>query len=143
MIRSEYPAAEIRCGENLFAIEYFRVYPDYAEAGSPFNSSFCIRVVSGGFCGYAPCEYDVREFKRFVCEMEELYCFRRRQVELCDICYGSKVLFSTDRTGHIEISGEIFGSGALHSLSFTFEADQTCLSEFIKTVKGYISGNET
>ena len=93
MEQAKYPSATIRYNENLFAIEYFKTYLNEAERGNPYNTTFSIRVVSGAFCGYASCEYDIKEFSRFVNEMEEIYSFKRSKAELNDICYGSKVIF--------------------------------------------------
>ena len=49
-----------------------------------------------------------------------------------------KVVFEADKIGHLEISGEIFGEAAEQSLVFRFEVDQTCLKDFIQTIKMYI-----
>ena len=70
MEQAKYPSATIRYNENLFSIEYFKTYLNEAERGNPYNTTFSIRVVSGAFCGYASCEYDIKEFSRFVNEME-------------------------------------------------------------------------
>ncbi|MBQ9807099.1 MAG: hypothetical protein IJW49_11430 [Clostridia bacterium] len=138
MEQAKYPSAEIRCGDNLFAIEYFKTYPEEAERGNPYNTVFSVRVVSGAFCGYASCEYDIKEFIKFANEIEELFLFKRNSAMLNDMCYGGKVNFSADKTGHLEISGEIFGNAAEQRLVFCFSADQTCLGAFVKTVKGYL-----
>ena len=138
MEQAKYSSATIRYNENLFSIEYFKTYPNEVERGNPYNTTFSIRVVSGAFCGYASCEYDIKEFSRFVNEMEEIYSFKRSKAELNDICYGSKVVFEADKIGHLEISGEIFGEAAEQSLVFRFKADQTCLKDFIQTIKMYI-----
>ena len=138
MQQVKYPSAEIRCAGNLFAIENFRVCPEEKEQGNPYNRTFSIRVVSESFSGYAFCEYDMKEFIRFVSEMQELFRFKQNKTELNDICYGSKVVFCIDKTGHLDISGKIFGHAAKHCLEFRFAADQTCLNGFIQTINRYI-----
>ncbi len=138
MEQSKYPSAEIRYGENVFAIKHFKTYPQDAETGNPYNTTFSIRVVSGLFSGYATCEYDIKEFIRFANEMEALFRFERDKTELNDICYGSKVVFCMDQLGHLDISGEIYGRAAEQRLVFRFAADQTCLNDFIQTIKQYI-----
>lgn len=123
MKQVKYPSAEIRYDGNLFAIEDFKFYTEEEKQGNPYNTTFHIRVVSGSFSGYAFCEYDIKEFIRFVSEMGELYYFRRDKTELNDICYGSKVVFFMDKTGHLDIFGKIFGHAAEHCLEFRFAAD--------------------
>jgi len=138
MEQSKYPFAEIRYGDNVFAIEYFKTYPEDAKMGNPYNTTYSLRVVSGAFSGYAPCECDIKEFRKFVSEMEELFRFKRDKTELCDICYGSKVVFGIDKSGHLDISGDIFGQAAEQRLVFRFTADQTCLNDFVLTIKNYV-----
>lgn len=139
MKQSEYPAAELRYGENLVAIEDFNFYKDDADAGNPYNTTFGIKVISGAFQGYASCEYDINEFRIFVDQLCELYAFRRDRVVLSEICYGSDVVLSIDKTGHLKVEGEIFDNGMEQSLTFTFEADQSALLPFISDLKHIIS----
>ena len=138
MEQPRYPFAEIRYGDNVFTIEYFKTYPEDAKMGNPYNTTYSLRVVSGAFSGYAPCECDIKEFRKFVSEMEELFRFKRDKTELCDICYGSKVVFCIDKVGHLDISGDIFGQAAEQRLVFHFTADQTCLNDFVLTIKSYV-----
>ena len=138
MEQARLPVAEIKYGDNLLTIEYFKTYPEEAERGNPYNTTFLIRIISGAFSGYADCEYDIKEFSKFINQLEEVYFFKRSEATLSDICYGSEVLFCSDRLGHLEISGTIFGEAAIQSLTFSFVADQTCLGDFIRTLKTYI-----
>lgn len=131
MERMNNPSAEIRYGDNLFAIENFVTHPEDTVGGNLYNTTFAIRVVSGAFVGYALCEYVIKEFERFVREMEDIYLVKRSEADLNDIGWGSKVHFVLDRGGHVEISGEIVGIDADHRLAFCFVADQTCLKGFI------------
>ena len=138
MEQVKYPSAEIRYDGNLFTIENFKVHPEEKEPGNPYNTTFRIRVISGSFSGYAFCECDVKEFIRFVSETEELFRFKRNKTELNDICYGSKVVFCIDKTGHLDISGKIFGRAAEHCLEFRFAADQSCLNDFIQAINAWV-----
>ena len=74
-----------------------------------------------GICLPLKSEYDIKELIRFAREMEELFCFKRDKTELNDICYGSKVVFCMDKTGHLDISGKIFGHAAEQCLEFDLQ----------------------
>jgi hypothetical protein len=104
-------------------------YGDY-YSGNPFNTAFNVKVVSGDFSGISEFEYNVKDFLRFVKEMRSLYDFTLNKVELKDICYGSKIGFTLDKTGHITISGTIYGHSMIHSLTFEFTTDQTAFKTF-------------
>lgn len=122
--------AGITFENNQLQILNFRYYKDEINRGNPYNSAFDLMVSSSGFSGVAPCEYDQAEFKKLVQGIHKLYNFEVSDVELSDICYGSKVKFTMDKTGHVEISGKIFGEAMEHSLEFCFCADQTVLQQF-------------
>lgn len=106
--------------------------------GNPYNTTFDLTVSSGDFSGCAPCEYDIKEFRRFIDGLEDLYNFKTNEVLFDDICYGSKVKFLMNKTGKLEISGKIFGRAVEHSLEFVFLADQTALNPFINELKEMI-----
>ncbi|SDY91204.1 hypothetical protein SAMN05660462_01203 [Proteiniborus ethanoligenes] len=84
-------------------------YEDFNN-GNPYNTTFNVKVISGDFTGVSEFEYNIKDFIRFVKEIRELYDFKLRQVELNDICYGSNIQFCLDKTGHITISGTIYGN---------------------------------
>jgi len=84
-------------------------YEDFNN-GNPYNTNFNVKVISGDFTGVSEFEYNIKDFIRFVKEIRELYDFKLRQVELNDICYGSNIQFCLDKTGHITISGTIYGN---------------------------------
>jgi hypothetical protein len=94
-------------------------YEDYS-IGNPYNTSFTVRVTSGDFSGISEFEYNIKDFRIFVSEIKELYEFKRKVVELNDIGYGSYIIFKLDKTGHIEITGTIYGTAMEHSLTFKF-----------------------
>ena len=74
---------------------------------------------------------------KFVDNLDKLYNFKINVVTLNDISYGSKVTFNLDNSGHIDISGVLYGEHAEQSLHFSFAADQTCLVNFIDELKIY------
>lgn len=122
-------------GKNYIEVANFKHYPEDAANANPYNSGFNLYVLSGDFMGIGECEYDIKEFRRFVSELEEMYEFKRYSVELSEICYGAKIIFEMNRTGQINVSGTIYGSCMLHSMTFEFEADQTALPPFIKQLR--------
>ncbi len=117
-------------GQNLVSIEDFTHDPKDARWGNPYNSVFRLKIRSGDFSGAADCEIDIRDFREFARKIMDLYEFRIHEVLLSEIGYGSTVKFRMDPLGHLEIGGEIFGSGMDHSLKFSFPTDQTSLKPF-------------
>lgn len=123
------------CG-NLIEIMDFQHNVEDEIDGNPYNCSFSMKVVSGMFSGFADgCEYDYKEWKKFVNELEALYLFKTDKAELLEIGYGGNVLFLNDGLGHICVSGKIYGNGMTQSLEFEFEVDQTALPMFIEELK--------
>ena len=110
----------------------------YHQQDIYYNTSFDLEIRSGSFSGVAPCEYDIKEFRKFVEELLEMYDFKKQIVMFNEICYGSNVKFEADKTGHIDVSGEIFGKALEHSLKFSFVADQTVLKQFISELQNMI-----
>ncbi len=121
--------------QNMLSIYNFSYSPEDEKSGNPYNTTFFVKIVSGEFSGIGECEYDIKEFKKFAKEINELYEFKIFEVLLKDICYGSTVKFKLDKIGHLEITGDIFGSGMIHSLQFSFQADQTSLKSFADSLK--------
>ena len=107
----------------------------YHQQDIYYNTSFDLEIRSGSFSGVAPCEYDIKEFRKFVEELLEMYDFKKQIVMFNEICYGSNVKFEADKTGHITISGEIFGEAMDHSLKFSFMIDQSVLDKFISELQ--------
>lgn len=58
---------------------------------------------------------------------------------LSEICYGSNVTVSMDRTGHVKVEGLIFDNAMGQSFTFAFEADQSTLPPLISGLKNMIS----
>ena len=107
----------------------------YHQQDVYYNTSFDLEIRSGSFSGVAPCEYDIKEFRKFVEELLEMYDFKKQIVMFNEICYGSNVKFEADKTGHITVSGEIFGEAMEHSLKFSFMIDQSVLDKFISELQ--------
>lgn len=110
----------------------------YHQEDIYYNTSFDLEVRSGSFSGVAPCEYDIKEFRKFVQELSEVYDFKKQIVMLNDIYYGSNIKFEADKTGHIGVSGEIFGEAMEHSLKFSFVTDQFVLKQFITELQNIL-----
>ena len=110
----------------------------YHQKDIYYNTSFDLEIRSGSFSGVAPCEYDIKEFRKFVEDLLEMYDFKKQIVMFNEICYGSNVKFEADKTGHITVSGEIFGEAMEHSLKFSFMIDQSVLDKFISELQNLI-----
>lgn len=124
---------------NLLEIVNFTHYAEDAKNGNPYNCTFDLHIISGTFSGWAPFEYDIKEFRRFISELNKIYQFKRNSVSLNDICYGSEINFSLDKYRHIVIEGIIYGEAIEHSLKFSgFIIDQTFLPPFIDKLRQLI-----
>lgn len=127
--------------EQLVISDISISYIDF-NSGNPYNTTFNVKVVSGDFTGISEFEYNVKDFLRFVKELKDLYDFRLSIVELNDICYGSNIQFCMNKTGHITISGTIYGQSMEHSLIFKFTTDQTAIETFCNSLyKDFITEN--
>lgn len=71
-----------------------------------------------------------------IAALEAPISFKRKEVTFREIGYGNTIRFKGDRTGHIEVSGEIQGDAGRHMLKFEFMADQTVFPKFIHQLKG-------
>ena len=107
----------------------------YHQQDIYYNTSFDLEIRSGSFSGVAPCEYDIKKFRKFAEELLEMYDFKKQIVMFNEICYGSNAKFEADKTGHITVSGEIFGEAMEHSLKFSFMIDQSVLDKFISELQ--------
>ena len=126
--------AKLMYDDNYLIINNFI----YDQQDIYYNTSFDLEIRSGSFSGVAPCEYDIKEFRKFVEELLEMYEFKKQIVMFNDICYGSSVKFEADKTGHITVSGEIFGEALEHSLKFSFVTDQFVLKLFISELENML-----
>ena len=126
-------------------MEIFDFYCDDWEGTIPYSAGFKLHVRSVGeeargnfreeFSGLGLWECSIKDFRTFVRQLEEMYEFHVRQVELADIGYGGKLSFELDRMGHICIRGTVFGVCGVQSLTFEFTGDQTSLGPFIGGLK--------
>ena len=120
---------------NSIAIDRFVFYPNELHRENPYNTSFLVFVTSGSFSGFGDCEFDMKEFKRFVFELQEMCDFKRTSVVFKDICYGSEITFTMKKLGGIEIGGTVYADGMQHSLTFCFNTDQSVFLPFICELK--------
>ena len=134
MKQSEYPPAELRCGENFVAIEDFDSYADGLNI-----AAFWLRVKSGTFQAYASCDCATQQFCDFVEQLQKMYEFQCFNVTLSAMYYGSYVSLALDKKGHIKVDGKIFDDGMEQCLIFTFTTDQSTLPPFISGLKQMIS----
>ncbi len=125
-------------GKNILSIFNFSYFPDDEKGGNAYNTSFLIRIISEDFSGVGEFECDIKEFRKFAEEINELFELKRFEVLFKEICYGSTIKFKINRIGHLEISGEIFGTHMLQCLKFSFIADQTSLNGFADSIKHII-----
>ena len=116
---------------NSIAIDEFVFYADELRRGNPYNTTFLIFVKSGSFSGFGDCECDIKEFKRFVNELQEMYGFKKNSVAFKDICYGSEIVFTMSKLGRIEVKGTVYADAMQHSLTFCFNTEQSVFFPFI------------
>jgi len=131
--------AQLIYEDNFLIIRNF----DYHNEDAYYNTSFDIEVSSGNFKGLASCEYHFKDFKDFVTDLQKMYNFELQTVTLHEICYGSRIQFQADKTGHIEISGEIYGDAMEHRLKFIFNADQYVLKQFLSELQNMMAQHNT
>lgn len=132
-----YGPFELRDGENLLSLREIRYSPTDAQIGC-YNTVFSVKVISGEFAGAGDCECDWKEFLRFVAELNELYDFRRYEVEFRDIEWGSWFKFLINKAGNLTISGHLYGA-TLQTLDFAFRTDQTALRPFLQQILKQLS----
>lgn len=119
---------------NYLIIDNF----DYHNEDAYYNTTFDLQVSSGNFKGLASCEYNIKDFRNFVADLQKMYSFELQTVTLHEICYGSRIQFQADKTGHIEITGEIYGDAMEHCLKFIFTVDQCVLKQFLSELQNLI-----
>ena len=124
---------ELIDGNNSIRIDNFAFSPY-----DIFRVTFDIYVTSGSFSGYGECEYHTGYFSKFVSEMQKMYDFKRKSVTFKDICYGSEIIFTIDRAGHVVIKGTVYADAMEHSMTFCFNTDQSALLPFINGLKKMI-----
>lgn len=119
---------------NYLIIDNF----DYHNEDAYYNTTFDLQISSGNFKGLASCEYNIEDFRNFVADLQKMYSFELQTVILHEICYGSHIQFQADKTGHIKITGEIFGDAMEHCLKFIFTVDQCVLKKFLLELQNMI-----
>lgn len=127
--------ARFQFQENEIKIFDFFHFALDAEAGNPYNTTFQMSIVSNGFAGKGEWECDIKDFRQFVKSLEEMAQFQTVQVNLQDIGYASHICFKMAHTGHICVTGVLFGPMKTQQVTFEFSADQTVLSPFVKELR--------
>ena len=123
------------CGDYI-ALRDFHHCIDDEKNGNPYNCSFDIIVKSGVFSGIADgCKCDYKELQKFIVALEDLISFKKKAVTFCEIGYGNTIQFKCDKTGHVEVFGEIQDDAGSHILKFEFMTDQTVFPKFINELK--------
>ena len=128
--------AKLSCSGNSIEIADFYHSKQDENNGNPYNCTFNIYIKSGSFSGCADgCDYDYKEWKKFVNHLKNVVLNKAEQAVLHEIGYGSKIVFTGDGIGHIQVSGIIFGQGKIHTLQFEFFTDQTFFADFIRELE--------
>ena len=130
--------AEFTDQSNSIKIENFVFYQNELQRGNPYNTTFLIFVTSGLFSGFGDCECDIKDFQRFVYELQEMYDFKKNFVAFKDICYGSEIVFTMSKLGSIEIKGTVYADSMQLSLTFCFNTDQSAFLPFVCGLKKMI-----
>lgn len=120
-----YGPFELHDGENLLSLRDIRYSPADAQMTSD-NTVFQVKAVSGEFAGVGEFECDWEDFLRFVSEVNELYHFKRYEVEFRDSEWGNWFKFSMSKLGSMTICGYLYGKG-MQTLDFWFKTDQTVI----------------
>ena len=136
--KGSFMKAEFIDQDHSITIDQFVFHKDELCQGNPYNTTFLVFITSGSFSGFGDCEYDIKEFKRFVLELEKMYRFKRKMVVFKDICYGSEIVFAMNQLGGIEIKGTVYADAMEHSLTFCFHTEQSFLLPFINGLKKLI-----
>ena len=127
----------LKYGDNYIEFTDLCYFPEEAKRYNPYNCTAVLTVRSNGFAGVSPCDFDMRELIRFTDELRKMYDFKLNSTGIQEIGYGGTLDFSLDHTGHIRISGDVFGYAMQHELKFEFEADQTSLAPFIAGLRQF------
>lgn len=110
----------------------------YSDIKFPENTILKITLKSSGFCAQTSMDIDIKEFKIFISEIENLYNTLKGSAEIIE-SYGKRhIKFSADRTGHIYVTGILSSNGSdgyFQTLEFENSFDQTYLKSFVYSLK--------
>ena len=112
----------------------------YSDIEYPENTILHIQLYSNGFSAKTTMDIDIKEFKIFVSEINDIYNTLKGSTAITEP-YGSQTIsFSADRTGHINVSGNLTSmtDGNCHSLEFENSFDQTYLRDFVQSLNQLI-----
>lgn len=108
----------------------------YSDIKYPENTILHIELYSSGFSAKTTMDIDIKEFKVFISEINDMYNTLKGNTSITEP-YGSQVInFSADRTGHINVSGNLSAifDGNCQSLEFENCFDQTYLRDFVQSL---------
>ena len=109
----------------------------YSDIQCPSNTIMEISLDSDGFCAYTTMDIDIKTFRNFIYEINDLYKNLHGNASITEP-YGDQLIqFSADKTGHIYVSGVLHNNcrnGYNQSLKFENSFDQTFLSDFINSL---------
>ncbi len=128
--------AKLEYCEDYFEIRNSFHSVEDERGGNPYNCSFGMRVRSGEFSGETyGCECDYQSIKALITNLEDLINFKINEVSFHEFDRDSHVIFSGDGSGHITVSGMLYGDYNSQSLKFKFMTDQTVYTSFISELK--------
>ena len=110
----------------------------YSDIQFPENTILKITLKSSGFCAQTSMAIDIKEFKIFISEIENLYNTLKGSAEITEPYDKQYIKFSTDRTGHIYVAGMLSSNGSdgyFQTLEFENSFDQTYLKSFVYSLK--------
>lgn len=107
----------------------------------PNNTILEIALDSSGFCACTTMDIDIKEFRSFVSEINDLYETLHGSAAITEP-YGEQIIqFSADKKGHILVSGMLHNyghNGHNQSLKFENSFEQTFLKSFVSSLKEVI-----
>ena len=105
----------------------------------PTNTLMKIFVKSGFYSGNSTMDIDIKEFKKFVNDLQIIYETLNGQATIKETYgYQMHLTFEGDGLGHIKIKGLLVDSdmdGNMNRLEFENSIDQTVLKTFINDLK--------
>lgn len=105
----------------------------FSDIEYPENTLLHIQLYSNGFSAITTMNVDFKKFKIFISEINNLYNTLKGSTEITEPYGSQKITFSADKTGHINVSGNLYAifDGNSHSLDFENSFDQTYLKDFV------------
>lgn len=105
----------------------------FSDIEYPENTILHIHLYSNGFSAITTMDIDFKECKVFISEINNLYNTLKGSTSITEPYGSQKITFSADKTGHIDVFGNLTSmtNGYSHSLEFENSFDQTYLKDFV------------